>query len=150
MKLATLKEGITFDAARGEMLRRKIGEASLSTFASESIHMVMGLTFNKSQEDEADEYGFRLLVKKGYDPFAMSSAFDKLAKYSSHGQNHTDLVADFFMTHPHTELRLEKFLSRAKLWKANHPEQKWYIGKKNFANQITYFEEIYSDEWDSP
>lgn len=146
-EIGHIERGHLFDAARGEMLRRKVEGISLAAFAFDSIYKIMDLTFNKSQEDEADEYGFRLLVKKGYDPFAMSTGFEKLAHHSSHNHHEANLIDDFFKTHPYTELRFEKFLSRAKLWKANYPDARGYVGKKNLANRITHFEESYSDEW---
>lgn len=147
-EIGHIERGHLFDAARGEMLRRKIQSSSVPAYASEVIQMVVATTFNKTQEDEADEYGFRTLLKKGYDPFAMSSSFEKLLPRTSSNQKMTDPFNDFFSTHPYMELRIEKFRSRAKLWKGKYPVEKGYIGKKNFADRATRFEANYPDEWD--
>lgn len=146
-EIGHIERGHLFDAARGEMLRRKIDAGSIASYASAVIHSMMHFAFSKSQEDEADEFGFRLLVKKQYDPFAMSAAFEKIANHQQFGQQPLGVIDDFFATHPHIALRMEKFSSRAELWKANYPNEKWYSGKKNFANRISRLEKDYSEEW---
>jgi beta-barrel assembly-enhancing protease len=103
------------------------------------------LSFSKTQEDEADEYGFRMLLKKGYDPIAMSTSLEKLILGLIHKQGPTNLFEDFFGTHPYAELRIEKFRSRARLWKQNHPNEKRYLGKRNLLNQMTAAEVEFSD-----
>jgi beta-barrel assembly-enhancing protease len=146
-EIGHIERGHLFDAARGEMLLRKITGDSHAFYATELLRLMLNLAFSKSQEDEADEYSFRLLVKKQYDPFAMSDAFNKLSSVHIHDPQSTSLIDDFLATHPHTELRIEKFYSRAQVWIANHPREKWYGGEKNFANRITHTQKDYPDEW---
>lgn len=146
-EIGHIERGHLFDAARSEMLLKKITGDSHSFYASELLHLMLNLAFSKSQEDEADEYSFRLLVKKQYDPFAISNAFKKLDSNHIHDPQSTSLIDDFFATHPHIELRREKFYSHAQSWIANHPSEKWYSGEKNFANRITHAEKDYPDEW---
>lgn len=64
-------------------MRRKLRLVSVEDYASSAIRVLIRLSFSKTQEDEADEYGFRLLVNQGYDPIAMSTAFEKLLKARS-------------------------------------------------------------------
>lgn len=135
-----VERGHLFDAARGEMLRRKIRNTSIAAYASDVIHMIVGLSFSKTQEDEADEYGFRMLLKMGYDPIAMSTSFEKLILGSVQTQGSTNPFEDFLSSHPYTEHRIEKFRSRAKLWKQNYPNENRYLGKKNFKDRVTVFE----------
>jgi predicted Zn-dependent protease len=144
-----IERGHLFDATRNAMLQRKIHDISLPNYATEVIRMLLNPSFSKTQEDEADEYGFRMLLEKKYDPFAMNSAFEKLIKENEKQGNHqiTDPIADFFASHPYIELRKEKFYSRAKMWKIRHPKEKMYRGKQNLANQVTRFEVNYPDEW---
>ena len=153
-EIGHIERGHLFDAAREEMLRKKIHNTTIISYASDVISLIASLTFSKAQEDEADEYGFRMLVKKGYDPFAMSYTFDKLlqekiALSPSIKQRPTTPIDDFFNTHPYIELRREKFRSRAKLWVENYPNEKRYVGKKNLTNRKTSFELKYPDEWGS-
>ncbi|NGX43254.1 MAG: Metalloprotease LoiP [Chlamydiae bacterium] len=147
-EIGHIERGHLFDAARGEMLRRKIHEGTVITYADDVIHMIASLTFSKAQEDEADEYGFRMLLKKVYDPIAMSTSFEKLIQKPVSKQEPTNPFEDFFTTHPYTELRIEKFRSRANLWKENFPNENRYIGKKNLVNKQPKFEVTYPDEWD--
>ncbi|NGX60937.1 MAG: Metalloprotease LoiP [Chlamydiae bacterium] len=146
-EIGHIERGHLFDAARGEMLRRKTNMGSYPFYASQCLQLMMDLTFSKSQENEADEYGFRLLVKKKYDPFALSSSFKKMDAYFAHVQQPPSILDDFFATHPHDKHRAEKFHSRAQLWINHHPQEKWYVGKKNYANHISQFEMDYPDEW---
>lgn len=142
-EIGHIERGHLFDAAREEMLRRKIGEISPAIFASELIHKMAAITFSATQEDEADEYGFRLLIREKYDPLAASVVFEKLAK--EHQQ--TSQLLDFFSSHPPTELRIEKFRSRAILWKANHLDARWYVGKSNYSTRSTRYENDDPVEW---
>lgn len=146
-EIGHIERGHLFDAARGEMMLRKITGDSHAFYASELLRLMLNLAFSKSQEDEADEYSFRLLVKKQYDPFAMSNVFNKLNSSHIHDLQSTSLIDDFLATHPHIELRIEKFYSRAQAWIANHPSEKWYSGEKNFVNRISHKEKDYPDEW---
>ncbi len=146
-EIGHIERGHLFDAARNEMLSRKLTGNSHAFYASELLHFMLNVAFSKSQEDEADEYGFRLLVKKQYDPYAMSKAFKKLQKCHAHPSQSPSIIDDFFATHPHTELRFEKFSARAHAWLCNHLDEQWYIGEKNFTNRIPHTEHDYPDEW---
>lgn len=145
-EIGHVERGHLFDAARGEMLRRKIRKTSIVSYASDAIHILVGLSFSKTQEDEADEFGFRMLLKKQYDPIAMTTPLEKLIQGSMQKQGSTDFFEDFFTSHPYTELRIEKFRSRAKLWKKNYPNEKRCLGRKNFKDRITVAEAEFSDE----
>jgi beta-barrel assembly-enhancing protease len=150
-EIGHVERGHLFDAARGEMLRRKIKKASTITYASDVIHSIISLNFSKTQENEADEYGFRLLLKKGYDPIAMSTSFQKLMiEHTENIQGPTNPFNDFFATHPYTELRIEKFRSQAKLWKEHHPSEVRHLGENNFKNRITFFETSNAKEVNTP
>ena len=144
-EMGHVERGHLFDAARGEMLRRKIPKISVVTYASDIIHLIAELSFDKTQEDEADEYGFRMLLKKGYDPIAMSTSFEKFIQRSTKKQKSTSPINDFFNSHPYTEHRFEKFRSRAILWKQNYPNEKRILGKENFENRVTVFETQFSE-----
>ncbi|MDB2613998.1 M48 family metallopeptidase [Chlamydiales bacterium] len=140
-EMGHVERGHLFDAARGEMLQRKISNTSILTYASNIIHMIARLSFSKTEEDEADEYGFRMLLKMGYDPIAICTSFEKLVLESTKEQGSTNPFEDFFSSHPYTEHRIEKFRSRAKLWEQNYPNEKRRHGKNNFKGRVTVFEE---------
>lgn len=140
-EIGHVERGHLFDAVRGEMLRRKIKMSVVFSYASDVIGMIIGLSFSKTQEDEADEYGFRMLIKKGYDPIAMSTVFEKLIQSHPHKlRKLIDPLDDFFSTHPYTQVRFDKFRARAELWKKTYPDERQYLGKKKFRDRITTFE----------
>lgn len=123
------------------MVRRKINRASIFSYTSDVIGMIFGLSFSKTQEDEADEYGFRMLLKKGYDPIAMVTLFEKLIQVEPITlKKLIDPFDDFFSTHPYTQVRVDKFRARAQLWKKTYPKESQYLGKKKFRERITTFE----------
>lgn len=142
-EMGHIERGHLFDAARDEMLRKKIRQTTPIDFASAAIRTMMRFSFSKSQEDEADEYGFRLLVANGYDPMAMSRAFEKLVH--DHGHHAPGLLDDFFTTHPQPQLRREKFRARAQLWLENYPDAERYNGIENFAQRTSRFEKRYEE-----
>jgi len=146
-EMGHIERGHLFDAAREEMLKRKIQNIAPSLFAAKVLKHLVNLTFSKTQEDEADEYGFRLLVKMGYAPSAMSTAFEKLNSIHSKEAVEINPLNDFVRSHPHGELRMEKFRSRADLWKAHHPTDLGYLGRKNYTARTTRFQLNYPEEW---
>ncbi|MBN1216107.1 MAG: M48 family metallopeptidase [Candidatus Lokiarchaeota archaeon] len=136
-----------FDACREEMLRRKKSKIAIISFAGEVINSISKLTYNKTQEDEADEFGFRLLLSHNYDPLAFSGIFQKLASKYSEKNYSTFLIDDFFKSHPDLELRISKFKTLAENYLLKHPDFNGYIGMKNNQVHITAFEEKYPDEY---
>jgi beta-barrel assembly-enhancing protease len=146
-EIGHVERGHLFNLMRGEMLRRKIKEISIITYVDEIFHFVGSISYSKTQEDEADEYGFRLLVDKGYDPFSMSRAFKKILLVSNHHRQATNPVVDFFTTHPYTEHRIDKFYNLAKRINVGNRSNKQYIGVKNLEELQTSFQIQYPDEW---
>jgi len=143
-EIGHIEHGHLFDAARGKMFRKKIAAIGIAKI----LGLVRGITkfsFSKTQEDEADEYGFRMLLQNGYDPNAMSSSLKKLLSQSKNLQK-PDLLLDFMNSHPYIELRIEKFLTLALHWKKKHPQEKYYLGKKNLDQKITFFENSFTEE----
>lgn len=145
-EIGHIERGHLFNAARGEMLRRKINEISLITYVDDILRMQSMLIFSKTQEDEADEYGFRVLVTNGYNPHAASQAAEKLLSIGSKSESSLDPLGDFFATHPHTELRRDKFLARGIRWYKEHPTANWYLGKRNLKERTPQNETFYAEE----
>ena len=116
-EIGHIERGHLFDAVRSEMLRKKLKRNSIQGYTTDTLQFLGRLLFSKSQEDEADEYGFSLLVEKGYDPFAMGKVFKKLLELES---SKVGLIHDFLASHPHMVLREAKFRHRAERWSAQH------------------------------
>lgn len=144
-EIGHIERGHSFDSARSRMLRKKIKFISLFDFAIDTIESFSRHLFSKTQEDEADEYAFNMLLEKGYNPFAISDVFTKLSKQAFHTHN---LLTDFFNSHPYEVLRRDKFHSRAESWLTKNPDTKMYIGKRNFEEKKSRYYISYSDEYD--
>lgn len=142
-----IERGHLFDHVREQLLARKINQISILAYASEVFHAVARHSFSKTCEDEADDYAFRTLVSKQYDPFALSDAFSKLHAYNREHESQPDLLKDFFATHPYTELRIENYRSKALQWQVNHPEELVYRGKKNLVLRKTRSDVAFEDEY---
>ncbi len=71
------------------------------------VENVLNAQFSQSNEFASDEYGFKFLVKHGFDYHAMEGAFQKLAELSSDGGK-----GSLTSSHPGSAKRAEK----AKKW----------------------------------
>lgn len=146
-EIGHIERGHLFDAARQEMLKRKMEQISLLSYALDSISRLGEWCFNKNQEDEADTFAFRMLLDRGYDPFAMSRSFEKLLPYGAVESTRTDLVDDFLSTHPHLEHRMAKFQAQAEKWQSSNPGVVAYIGQRNFKELKTREQVEYRGEY---
>lgn len=124
--------GHCFDAARFEMLNRKVGGETLGEIADFVMGALTRHTFSKAQEAEADEYGFSVVTSQGYDPMGTSEAFASLIKdLGGVDDRGIDPLRDYFASHPPLKLRMETYKERGKRWLESHPDEKFYVGKAN-------------------
>lgn len=79
------------------------------------VEDVLNAKFSRKDESASDEYGFKFMVKHGYDYHAMASAFEKLAELSG-GKGKKDLTA----SHPDAGERAK----RAATWAKNQDKKK--------------------------
>lgn len=131
------------DQVRGELLTQKIDAASLGVLADLTASLLLRPTFSKNQEDEADEFGFQILIREGYDPSAMGRVFLKLMQDGNGREQVNTPLQEFFMTHPYLSNRNEKYRERAK----QQNQYGTYIGKTNLKNRITRYEKEYKDDF---
>lgn len=71
------------------------------------LEQILGTTFDRQAEEEADEFGLSLLEKSSIDPQNLATFFERL--------NDKDLTynknLEIIMTHPHNDNRIEKVKS---------------------------------------
>lgn len=71
------------------------------------LEQILGTTFDREAEEEADDYGLELLEKSSIDPQSLATFFERL--------NEKDLTynknLEIIMTHPHNDNRIEKVKS---------------------------------------
>ena len=72
---------------------------------------LQSLKFSRSDESQADEYGFRYLTQAGYNPDAMATFFEKMGKKTGGGG------PEFLRSHPVTSKRVEAARARADAYK---------------------------------
>ncbi|TGL60992.1 M48 family metallopeptidase [Leptospira sarikeiensis] len=131
------------DMVRGELLARKIGASTLGELADLTAAILLRPAFGKNQEDESDQYGYDLLLRENYDPFAMGRTFLKLQEESGGKENAASPIQEYFMTHPYLSHRSEKFSEKARM----EEEGKYYLGKKNLKKRTSRYQNEYDQEF---
>lgn len=140
-----------FDSVKYEILSKKIIHNSLGAIADFSRNLLISHTFSKTQEDEADNYGFQLLTSSQYDPSAMPKAFSHLKAASSIPTSTLpNPLRDYFLSHPPLDQRIGKFATEAQVWWNSRGNEKRYIGIKNLEEKMDLSIKDFGDsEWTS-
>jgi beta-barrel assembly-enhancing protease len=99
---------------------KQFGASILLGGASQMAQMAAGLAlqidqlqYSRSDEAQADEFGFKYLVNAGYDPDAMASFFRKMEQKAGSGGG----TPEFLRSHPVTSKRVEEAQKRATEYK---------------------------------
>ena len=69
--------------------------------------------FSRKQEYAADDFAFGFLLRNGYDPYAMATALDKLARLASAEQGAGTELLQLFSTHPDRAERARRMREKA-------------------------------------
>ncbi|TGK33421.1 peptidase M48 [Leptospira gomenensis] len=147
-EIGHIEKSHCMDGVRFELLSKKIGTETLGKLADFAFQLMTRHSYNKTQEDEADVYAFELVSNTLYDPLGVGLAFQRLEQYSPEtGVKKAKLLSEYFQSHPHMDLRREKFSEKAKLWWEEHPEDRRYKGARNLKNRITFETKDYEEEW---
>ena len=148
-EIGHIERGHCFDSARFEILGDKLRQVTLGEIADLLFSFAVRHTFSKTQEQEADDYGFKMLVAQAYQPREMAAAFANLQAWEKRqgvtGRG-TSPVDDYFSSHPATELRIENFTARAESWRKRNPHALVYVGARNFDLFIDRHTENYQEE----
>lgn len=91
---------------------------SIAASLSDSIlgqlgESIINAKFSRSQETEADDYGYEFLKAMKKNPWCMASAFEKLLSTSNSGGQSSSRVAEMFSSHPDTQARIERVAEKA-------------------------------------
>jgi putative metalloprotease len=71
---------------------------------------IVGAQFSKSQESQADDYGYSFLVNTGRNPWAIVMSFEKLQQLANGSQ--PGPVENLFSTHPDTATRIQRMTEK--------------------------------------
>lgn len=148
-----------FNTVKYEVLFKKLKSPTLGKLTDFAVNTLLRHSYSKTQENEADEYAYEMILQTQYDPKAVGNAFISLKssidKYSASSPSSpsstknekVNILRDYFMTHPPLPLRIEKFSQQAELWWKKHPGEKRYTGKTNLTNRICFDKTAYKNEW---
>ncbi len=138
-ELGHIERGHCFDAVKLELSAQKIGVKSVGEIADFALAVLTRHSFSKTQEDEADEYGYELLQQSAYDPRGAGKAFQMLEDYmNANGMGEdqkANPVRDYFSSHPPIAVRRAKFQELARVWWLAHPTEKRYVGILNLEKR---------------
>ena len=142
-EMGHIEQGHCLDAVKFQLLAEKMGAGILGTIADFGTRVLMSHSFSKTQEDEADEYAYSLLLNSRYDPRGEGRAFASLLAYrrrtpeSAAEARGLDPIRDYFLSHPPVEIREAKFRERADAWWRNHPNEVRQIGERNLRDRTS-------------
>lgn len=107
-----LRTALLTSAARKAAATSNSTLGQLATSAAGAIAQnLVNAKFSRSQETDADDYGLKFLQRHGYNPRAMASALQKLAKLAAGRSN---FVQQMFSTHPDPQKRAERMANKVK------------------------------------
>ncbi len=141
-----------FDTVRFQLLSQKTGRHTMGQLADFSMNVMLRHSFSKTQEEEADRYAYDLVLQTDYTPSSVGDSFKSFLSYEM--KNHedekrlkADIFRDYFMTHPHTIHRQEKYSEEARRWWITHKGEKKYRGLKNLRLRVPASEKRFDEEY---
>jgi predicted Zn-dependent protease len=146
-EIGHIEKSHCLDNVRFELAAKKIGADTVGKIADFAMGIVFRSSYNKTQEDEADEYAYRLIMETDYDPKGEGKAFDRLVSLGGSIDKKAHIIQEYFQSHPHAELRREKFLERAQAWRNSNQGIKKYVGTENLKTRKSKEESELDYEW---
>lgn len=150
-EMGHIERGHCFEAVKYELSFKKINAPAIGQFADVVFNLFLRHSFSKTQENDADEYGYALLLNTKYNPLAFSEAFVELEKSEAkQSLRSATIISDYFSTHPPLPWRISKFNQMAvEWWKANANLKERYSGAKNLHLRTPLTDHPFDGEWTS-
>ncbi len=108
MKSALRRSAVRNAAASNSGVIGKLSRSQLGGVAD----YLLGASFSRQQETEADDYSYNFLKRYGYNVLALATSFEKLAKLSGGSQG--GKVGAILSTHPDSKARAQRVRDRAR------------------------------------
>lgn len=122
------------NSIRFKLAAEKIDAAPLGELADFCVNFFISHAFSKTEENEADDYAFQLLLNTKYDPYGMADAFSFLLKhFEEKSSSRANVFSEYLMTHPYLDLREAKYREEARQWWENHDGETRVRGENPFA-----------------
>jgi predicted Zn-dependent protease len=78
----------------------------------------------------------------------MGMAFTRMQQQYPEDRSSTlNPIKDYFVTHPSLNIRAENWSEKAKRWKLQNPQQRYYIGIHNYVEKMPRSLAPYPQEW---
>lgn len=110
IKQALLTSGLRESLASGSGVVASLSASQLGALGE----ALLSTSYSKSQESDADEYGYEFLKKSGKNPWAMAMAFSKLKSLEGNSSGLSKAVNQLFSDHPSTDARIKKMEKKAR------------------------------------
>ncbi|PBQ34013.1 peptidase M48 [Sphingobacteriaceae bacterium] len=148
-EMGHIERGHCFEAIKYELSLKKIKSQAVGQFADAVFNLFLRHSFSKTQENDADEYGYALLLNTKYNPMAFSEAFVELEKLEGRRTSRsTTIISDYLSTHPPLPLRISKFNQMAaEWWMVNKDLARRYVGVENLTCRVPLKEHSFPGEW---
>lgn len=114
----------TRKAIKNELMTDALREAIASSSGNLGIladsqlgalsQVLLSAKHSRTQEKEADDYGYEFLKKSGKNPGAMIRALEKLRSVEKQSSRMTRYITGFFSSHPDMDKRIERLKQRYK------------------------------------
>ncbi len=137
-EMGHIERGHSLDAVRFRLLADKFGARPLGNIVDAGVHVLLTHSFSKTQEDDADEYAYAVLLKTRYDPRAVGLAFRSLREYVADWRptrSGANPFRDYFSSHPPLEIREDRFTERAEAWWWRHARETRVLGEENLGRR---------------
>ncbi|MBI3394692.1 MAG: M48 family metalloprotease, partial [Spirochaetia bacterium] len=135
-----VEAGHCLNTVRFQLTAKKVGAAKMGELADMAVMILTRHSYSKTDEAQADDYGYEFLTGSQYNPGGAGRAFQRLlnAQRSNFpGRTGGNVVTEYFQTHPYLEHRVQKFTEQARLWRQSNPAEKRYIGRGNLKDRRT-------------
>ena len=112
---SALKDGISAQGGKAA----KLSDSQLGDLTEALVNA----KYSRSQECDADDYGYEFLKKAGKNPWAMALSFKKLKELQEqNGSSGNSKLNQLFSTHPDLDLRIKRMEERATSEGIERPE----------------------------
>ena len=137
-EIGHIERGHCLDAVRFRLLADKFGARPLGQIVDAGVHVLLAHSFSKTQEDDADEYAYSLLLTTRYDPRAVGLSFRSLREYVAERRSTrsgANPFRDYFSSHPPLAIREDRFTERADAWWWRNARETRLLGEENLSRR---------------
>lgn len=108
MKQSLINSAVLEGLASSSSKIARIADSQLAAIGQSLLNS----KYSRSQENNADDYGYEFLVRNGKNPWAMAMALNKIKQLEGSGSS--SKLAQLFSTHPTTTDRVDRMAERCR------------------------------------